>query len=172
MSTNNHLSHYLPQPGDTTTANANFALDENVFACLPKGHKVLLAEMHGYSSWASTARITTQGTDGTGRSYFLKYATEDVECNMMEGEFAATKELYRTIPAAVPRPLAFGKFKTGSPSTYFLLSDFVDMKSNEFPDPHQLCAHIVHLHTTSISLTRRFKFYIRIYHSRTPQATE
>ncbi len=90
----------------------------------------------------------------------------------MQGEHAATTELYRIIPAVIPRPLTLGQFKAGSPSTYFLLSEFVDMKSNEFPDPHQLCAQIVQLYTTSVSPTGKFGFHVRTCNSRTPQATE
>ena len=68
------LSHHPSQSGDPSTVNANLALDENTLACLPKGQKVLSAQRHGFSSWATTARIRVEGADGTCRSYFLKYA--------------------------------------------------------------------------------------------------
>ena len=89
----------------------------------------------------------------------------------MEGEYWAMTELYTTIPAAIPKPLARGKFKAKTPATYFFLCEFAEM-SNQVPDPDRLCARIIELHRKSVSPTGKFGFHVRTCNGRTPQATE
>jgi protein-ribulosamine 3-kinase len=90
---------------------------------------------------------------------------------MMEGEFNAMTELYKTMPSFVPKPLTWGKFKLSSPETYFFLCDFIDM-DDRLPDPMQLCSRLAHLHRTSVSPTGKFGFHIPTCHGRYPQQVE
>ena len=158
-------------PGESSAIDGDFPLDENVIAHLPEGTKVLSAHRYGSSAWTITARITTRLIDGTLKKFFLKCATEDAGHAMMEGEYWAMTELYKTIPAAIPKPLARGKFKTENPATYFFLCEFAEM-SNQVPDPDRLCARIIELHRKSVSPTGKFGFHVRTCNGRTPQATE
>jgi protein-ribulosamine 3-kinase len=87
---------------------------------------------------------------------------------MMEGEFNAMTELYKTMPSLVPRPYAWGKFKLPTLDTYFFLCDFIDM-SNRLPDPVRLCSRIAELHRTSVSPTGKFGFHVPTCHGRFPQ---
>ena len=90
---------------------------------------------------------------------------------MMEGEYWAMMELYNTIPAAIPKPLARGKFKAENPATYFFLSEFAEM-SDQVSDPDRLCTLISDLHRKIVSPTGKFGFHVRTCNGRTPQATE
>lgn len=171
MSDTVHSILHRPQPRFSSTIGGDFPLDENVITHFPAGTKVLSADRYGSSAWTITARITTELADGTPKKYFLKCATEDAGRAMMEGEYWAMTELYKTIPEACPKPLARGKFETESPATYFFLCNFVDM-SNQVPDPDRLCACIIELHRKSLSPTGKFGFHVRTCNGRTPQATE
>ena len=169
-----HIVHNLLHRSQSDTSIAieeNFPVDENVIAHLPGGTKVLSAHKYGFSPWTITACITTELADGTPKKFFLKCATEDAGQTMMEGEYWAMTELYDTIPAAIPKPLARGRFKTKNPATYFFLCEFAEM-SNGDPDPDRLCARIIELHEKSVSPTGKFGFHVRTCNGRTPQATE
>ena len=166
-----HSLFRQPQPGAASTVSGDFPLDENVISCLPQDTKVLSADRYGSSAWTVTARIITELADGTPKKYFLKCATEDAGRAMMEGEYWAMTELFKTIPTAIPRPIARGKFQIERPPTFFFLCDFVDM-SNQVPDPDKLCALIIDLHRNSVSPTGKFGFHVRTCNGRTPQAVE
>ncbi|KAL8796009.1 MAG: hypothetical protein Q9195_001585 [Heterodermia aff. obscurata] len=150
---------------------SDFPLDENVIFLLPKGCKVLSTNKSGFSTWTATARISVELADGTFKEYFLKSAPEEAGRMMMEGEFAAMTELYRTMPSFVPQPLGHGKYRSPGAPTFFFLSDFVDM-SGGLPDPGKLCARLAALHRDSVSPTGKFGFHIRTCQGKTPQATE
>lgn len=87
---------------------------------------------------------------------------------MMEGEFNAMSELYKTMPSLVPKPHAWGKFRSSELETYFFLCDFIEMR-NQLPDPAQLCARLAELHRVSVSPTGKFGFHISTYHGKFPQ---
>lgn len=171
MSDTVHSLLHRPQATSSSTIGGDFPLDENVIPFLPEGAKVLSADRYGSSAWTITARITTELANGTPKNFFLKCATEDAGCAMMEGEYWAMMELYKTIPTAIPKPVARGKFKSECPPTYFFLCEFMDM-SNQVPDPEKLCAKVVELHRNSVSPTGKFGFHVRTCNGRTPQATE
>lgn len=159
------------RPNDLPSVKGDFPLDKAVFAFLPEGIKIISADRYGSSAWTVTARITTELADGKPKKYFLKCATEDAGRVMMEGEYWAITELYKTIPRNIPRPIARGKFEREAPPTYFFLCDFIEM-SQQVPDPAQLCSTIIELHQKSISPTGKFGFHVRTCNGRTPQATE
>ena len=157
-----------PQPKSLSIAG-DFPLDENVAAEFPKGTKFISANRHGTSAWTITAQIIVELPDGTPARCFLKCATEDAGRVMMEGEFNAMTELYKTMPIMVPKPYSFGKCNIESPETYFFLSQFIDMTAG-LPDPDQLCSKLVQLHLTSISPTGKFGFHITTCQGRIPQS--
>ncbi len=159
------------QPDAPSTIEGDFPLDENVITQFPRGTRVLSADRYESSAWTITARITTELADGTPMNYFRKCATEDAGRAMMEGEYWAMTEPYKIIPVAIPKPLAGGKFETGSPETYFFLCEFVEL-SNQIPDPDELCVRVIELHRNSISPTGKFGFHMRTCNGRTPQAIE
>ena len=87
---------------------------------------------------------------------------------MMEGEFYAMTELYKTMPSLVPKPLTWDKFKLKEVDTYFFLCDFINMDIR-LPDPTRLCSKIAELHRTSASPTGKFGFHISTCHGKFPQ---
>ena len=48
---------------------------------------------------------------GTLKKYFLKCVTGDAGQIMVEGEYWAMTELFKTIPSAIAQPLARGRFQ-------------------------------------------------------------
>jgi len=170
MSDTVHSLFNLPQSG-ARSASGDFLLDHNVIVHFLNGTKVLSADRYGSSAWTITARINVELPNGTPKRYFLKCATEDAGRAMMEGEFWAMTELYKTMPSLVPKPLARGRFQTETLETYFFLCDFIDI-SNQLPDPDRLCARLAELHRTSVSPTGKFGSRVRTCNGRTPQATE
>ena len=171
MSDTVHSILNRPEPGARSTIDGDFPWDENIIVHLPQGTRVLSANRYGSSAWTVTVRISVELVDGTPKQYFLKCATEDAGQAMMEGEFWAMTELYKTMPNLVPKPLAWGKFRRESPETYFFLCEFADM-SSQVPDPERLCTRVAELHRISTSPTGKFGFHTRTCNGRTPQATE
>ena len=147
----------------------DFPLDENVVAKFPAGTKVLSANRFGTSAWTSTARIHVELQEGSQTRFFLKCATEDKGRVLMEGEFNAMSELYKTMPSFVPKPHSWGKFHGENPETYFFLSQYIEM-SDRVPDPDQLCSKLARLHRSSVSPTGQFGFHVTTCQGRVPQA--
>lgn len=156
------VSSSQPYAGD-------FIVDENVVAKFPEGTKVLSAYRFGTSAWTATARLHIEMPDGSQTRLFLKCATEDTGRVLMEGEFSAMSELYKTMPSFVPKPHSWGKYRAENPDTYFFLSQFIDM-SDRVPDPNQLCSKLARLHRTSVSPTGQFGFHVTTCQGRIPQA--
>lgn len=150
-------------------ASGNFPLDENVLADLPQDSKVISANKFGTSAWTVTARITTVLKDGRHVRYFLKCAVGDRGRVMMQGEYNAMSELYKTMPNFVPRPISWGRFREYSTDTYYMLSDFIDM-NDRVPEPAQLCSKLAQLHRNSVSPTGKFGMHVTTCQGRTPQA--
>lgn len=157
-----------PQP-ESVSVPGDFPLDKNVIAELPTGSKVVSANRSGTSAWTITGQVVVETSDGTTARYFVKCATEDSGRLMMEGEFNAMTELFKTMPNMVPKPYAFGKCSIEAPPTYFFLSQFIDM-SDRVPDPNQLCSKLAQLHRASISPTGKFGFHITTCQGRNPQS--
>ena len=154
---------------DALFVSGDFPLDENVLANFPNGTKVLSASRSGTSAWTITARINVELPDGVHTRYFLKCAAEDRGRVMMEGEYNAMSELYKTMPSFVPKPISWGRYHVGNPDTYYFLSDFIDM-NDRVPEPNQLCSKLAQLHRTSVSPTGKFGMHVTTCQGRTPQA--
>lgn len=147
----------------------DFSLDDNVQASFPKGTKVFSCDRFGTSDWTATARLHIELPDGSQTQLFLKCVIGDSGRLMMEGEFNAMSELYKTMPSFVPKPHSWGKYRAENPETYFFLSQFIDM-SHQVPDATQLCSKLAQLHRTSVSPTGQFGFHVTTCQGRVPQA--
>lgn len=78
---------------------------------------------------------------------------------MMLGEHTLVTKIHSLIPGLVPAPHCWGKYTSGSPDTYFFLSDFVDMNTSA-PDPAQFTARLAELHRKSKSPNGMFGFEV------------
>ncbi|KYG42716.1 hypothetical protein M433DRAFT_6912 [Acidomyces richmondensis BFW] len=143
-------------------------IDDNLVAAFPKGSKILSANRHGNSAWATTARIVVLLPDGTESMYFLKCAENDAGRVMMEGEFIAMSELHMWMPHFVPKPHSCGKYRIEDPEKYFFLSEYID-KNNSMPNPDDLCKKLAELHSISISRNGQFGFHATTCLGRQPQ---
>ena len=157
-----------PRP-DGFFVPGDFPLDENVLTNLLSGTKVLSANRYGTSAWTVTARINVELPNNAHARYFLKCAAGDSGRSVMEGEYNATSELYRTMPNFVPKPVAWGSYRVANPDTYYFLSEFIDM-SDRTPEPNQLCSKLAQLHRSSVSPTGKFGMHVTTCQGRTPQA--
>ncbi len=77
----------------------------------------------------------------------------------MLGEFTSVTKIHSLIPGLVPAPHGWGKYKAGSPDTYFFLSDFLDMDTSA-PEPAQFTARVAELHQKSKSPNGMFGFEV------------
>ncbi|KAK2787205.1 hypothetical protein FQN52_007294 [Onygenales sp. PD_12] len=106
----------------------------------------------GGCSSASSWQIKTQLADGTYRRFFMKTATGDAGRVMVEGEHASLTAIHSIVPTLVPQPHGWGTLTT-SPSTHFLVVDYLDSSSSSSssssnPTPHSLASKLATLHTT------------------------
>ncbi|KAI1145730.1 Fructosamine kinase-domain-containing protein [Nemania diffusa] len=107
-------------------------IDDAVAEHFPAGSRLIAARPHGASSWARTARIDLELVDKTEQRYFMKVATGDVGLGMLRGEYHGISMLYKLAPNNIPRPIAWGTYKT-DPETHYYLCEFIDM-IEELPD--------------------------------------
>ena len=163
-------SHLVDDPSSSAFfANGDFPLDSGVLAKFRKGTKILSAKHINVSAWTDTALLHVKLPDGTQEQYFLKCATENHGRLMMEGEFNAMSELYKTMPNLVPKPHSWGKYTNAARDTYFFISQFVNM-IDRLPEPNQLCSKLAALHQNSLSPTGKFGFHVTTFQGRIPQA--
>lgn len=74
----------------------------------------------------------------------------------MKGAFAAESALYSVIPEQVPKPLAWGSFKS-RPDIHFYLCDFVDML-DDVPSARAWAETVASLHRKSMGKSPGGKF--------------
>lgn len=77
---------------------------------------------------------------------------------MLNGEFESSKDIYNLMPDLIPEPSGFGKYKTENPTTYFYLSEFVDMDVTTAPEPTEFTSRLAAMHRSSKSPTGKFGF--------------
>ena len=75
---------------------------------------------------------------------------------MMEGTFAAESALYSIVPEHVPKPLAWGTYRS-EPDIHYYICDFVDML-DEVPDARRWAETIAKLHLNSMGKSPNGKF--------------
>ena len=77
---------------------------------------------HGGSGFTSTFRISTPHS-----SIFVKTSPGTAAATMFEGEHASLNAINSAVPSLCPRSLAWGKL--ADKDTYFLATEFLDMRS-------------------------------------------
>ncbi|KAK8197608.1 Fructosamine kinase-domain-containing protein [Phyllosticta capitalensis] len=143
------------------------SVDDNVLAKFPPGTRVISANRFGKAAWSSSARLILELPGGVQEQYKMKTAAGDNGRLLMEGEFAAMSELYKTSPDFVPKPHSWGKFR--SEEKYFFLAHFIQMR-DRMPNPDKLCPKLAELHEKSVSPTGKFGFHVPTCQGRTAQA--
>ncbi|OJD13064.1 hypothetical protein AJ78_06436 [Emergomyces pasteurianus Ep9510] len=123
--------------------------------------KTTVSRTGGGCSSASAAKISTTLADGSGKRFFMKTATGPAGKTMVQGEDASLKAIHAVVPTLCPQSFGWGSLS--SPSTYFIVVDFLDPSSppspphrNPEPEPepfHQLppkslAEKLAQLHTT------------------------
>lgn len=92
---------------------------------------------------------------------------------LAEGHWESETNLYRFIPEFVPRPVAFGTYKS-QPDRHFFLLDFVDIIEDEIPAAEGYVAPIAALHLRSMgkSPNGMFGFCVKTWFGDLPYANE
>ncbi|KAF3007313.1 hypothetical protein E8E14_005157 [Neopestalotiopsis sp. 37M] len=142
-------------------------VDCNVELKLPDGVESRTIVPHGASFWTRTAKITTIRDKGSFISYFLKVSIGDDGKAMMRGEFESMKTLHNTVPALVPKPIAWGTYKTDK-NIHFFLCTSCDM-SNELCSLDTFPKMLAELHQGGVSPNGKFGFPVVTYQGRLAQ---
>ncbi|KAI0143658.1 Fructosamine kinase-domain-containing protein [Xylariaceae sp. FL1272] len=138
----------IPTPKQPDPKRQCVELDGSILKALPSGCKVVCVEASGKSLWAETVKIEVKLTDGTSSVFFKKGASNKIGYDMMKGGFEAEKALHEFVPEFVPRPIAYGTYKT-QPDTHFYISEFVEML-DEVPSACGWASAVAALHKRSM----------------------
>ncbi|KAK4694508.1 hypothetical protein P7C71_g3089, partial [Lecanoromycetidae sp. Uapishka_2] len=139
-----------------TTAKPESELDEKVQSELPPGTAVLEITPSGKSAWAQTVRIRTRQSNETIKDYFKKSQRGSVGRRMMLGTYTSEKAFYEYAPKNVPKPIAWGNYKSNE-DMWFYLAEYHDMVG-EVPDPRKFVSIIVKIHKESMGKSPNGKF--------------
>ena len=137
---------------------------------MPEGTKISSISPHGASYWTRTAEIATQQADGSQVSFFLKVTENDTGKGMVSGEFVSMSTLHEALPAAVPRPIAWGTY-TADSNVHFFLCEFVTM-TDDIPDVEQLGEVLAELHWKNVSPNGKYGFSVPTYQGTIPQRVD
>lgn len=75
---------------------------------------------------------------------------------MLQGEFTATQEVWRSMPAFIAKPLAWGRTKDSHEEEYFFVTDYLDIVPNF--DHREFIRNLALLHQKGTTVDRRFGF--------------
>ncbi|KAI9688309.1 MAG: hypothetical protein M1820_010269 [Bogoriella megaspora] len=131
-------------------------LDEAVLTAFPSNSQILSIKPSGTSAWVQTVRIDVRNEDGFTKAYFMKSEKGNEGKRLMEGSFESEKIFNEYAPNHVPKPIAWGSYKS-DPDTWFLLSDFVEMVE-DVPDVKDLVSIIAKIHRDSAGKSPEGKF--------------
>ncbi|KFY36873.1 hypothetical protein V495_07537 [Pseudogymnoascus sp. VKM F-4514 (FW-929)] len=137
-------------------AVTNHVVDDNVKAHLPSGSEIISVRPAGASAWVETVRIDVRLADGSQKSYFKKSERGELGRNLMLGCFESEKDVYAYLPDNVPKPVAFGSYKS-DPDVYFFMAEYHDM-TDDLPDVQDLSALIAKLHRDSMGKSPNGKY--------------
>ncbi|EPE35698.1 Protein kinase-like (PK-like) [Glarea lozoyensis ATCC 20868] len=140
--------------------NGKFPIDDAVIEALPPGLSFVSVEAYGNSAWTLTGKITTQRPDGSEKLFFLKAAFGEHGGVILKGESESADIIYGLMPDFIPRPYAYGKYKTTNPITYFFLTDFIDMDVTTAPDPMELATKLAQLHKKGRKPGGKYGFHV------------
>ncbi|SPO04762.1 uncharacterized protein DNG_07447 [Cephalotrichum gorgonifer] len=140
-------------------------IDLAVLEVLPEGTRALDARNCGKSDWSFTAKINAVDRHGQPTAFFLKYVPGESGRRQLRGEFMGMEALHRAAPGLVPKPIGWGKLKTVSPPSHFLLVEFKNFVSGTMPDPVRLGARVAEMHSSPAarSPTGMFGFPIQTF---------
>ncbi|CZR48024.1 uncharacterized protein FPRO_12634 [Fusarium proliferatum ET1] len=136
-------------------------IDDAVAEHFPTGSSVKDARSHGASFWTRTARIDVDLADKSIQRYFLKESTGELGMSMMRGECEGAKVIFKYTPEGIPRPIAWGTYKS-DPNTHFYLCEFMDM-IEELPDIRKFSSMLAKLHHESMvdeDAPKEFGFHV------------
>lgn len=85
----------------------------------------------------------------------------------LKGEFESTSAMRTIKPDFVPRPIAWGTYKS-LPDTHFYLAEFKNL-GEELPEPADFCRKLAELHKNGVSPNGRFGFHVVTYNGDLPQ---
>jgi protein-ribulosamine 3-kinase len=88
---------------------------------------------------------------------------------ILNGEYESATIIDKLMPGLIPKPYAYGKYKTTNPVTYFYLSDFIDMDVTTAPDPVELASKLSQLHKKGRSPNGKFGFHVTTCDGKLPQ---
>ena len=125
------------------------------------------ARLHGASFWTRTTRIHVEFADGTSETYFLKSSAGDLGKSMLRGEYEGAKVIHNYTPDDIPRPVAWGTYKS-DPDTHFYLCEFMNM-TEKLPDIRKFSAMLAKLHRDSMDDPKapdKFGFHVMTHEGR------
>ncbi|KAF3766099.1 hypothetical protein M406DRAFT_258016 [Cryphonectria parasitica EP155] len=149
-------------------------IDDAVRDVLPAGTRPIGISESGNSHWVRTAKLDTVDKNGKKTPFFLKacYHVGKVY-NSEKGKEASTAYeamtvLYAAWPELVPKPLAWGAYKSEK-EVYFLMCQFVEI-SGEVPRVSDFPALLARMHKKpgSKSPTGEFGFRTSTFEGRNP----
>ncbi|KAI0894727.1 Fructosamine/Ketosamine-3-kinase [Annulohypoxylon nitens] len=146
----------------------SIVLDPAIAKALKPGDKVIEVQQYGTSSWASTARVDVQTTDGSPGAYFLKTLKTDDAAERVLGEYMAMHEIYSTSPNFAPQPRGYGK--CDNENAHFFICDYLTI-SHDLPNPVRLGKKLAELHRNSNSPTGKFGFHVTTFDGKLPLNT-
>lgn len=141
-------------------------IDDNVLAKLPPGSTVVSVTQSGKSLWVETVRIEARHGDGSTRLYFMKFQSGNLGRNMMKGTYHSECTFYSYLPDNVPKPYAWGSFKS-DPSTWFYLCDFHDMRE-EVPEHRKFVSLVAKVHRESMGKEKQYGFDVPTHLANVP----
>ncbi|MCJ1462014.1 hypothetical protein MMC07_000614 [Pseudocyphellaria aurata] len=152
-------------------SDGDLELDENLKASqyrLPHGCKVVSVTPSGESQWVRTLKIQVRLAGGESQAFFTKCAIGERGCEMMRGAFEAEKALYSVIPDHVPKPLAWGCYKSKT-DHHFYLCGFENMV-DDLPSPDAWARTVARLHLRSMNKAPKgkFGFHVTTYLANVP----
>lgn len=86
---------------------------------------------------------------------------------MMHGEFTSMTTLHETLPEFIPKPLAWGTYRSDT-NIHFFLCQFVDM-DDELCSLDTFPKLVAEIHNKGVSPTGKFGFPVTTYQGRLPQ---
>ncbi|KAI1267817.1 Fructosamine kinase-domain-containing protein [Xylariaceae sp. FL1019] len=131
-------------------------MDEAVIEALPNGVSFSSVTTFAKSNWTNTGKVISLRADGTEQCFFLKVAFGEHGRSLLGGEFESSKMIHRVTPKACP--FGYGQYKAPGPSTYFYISQFIDLDVTTAPKPKELMSGLAQLHKKSVSPTGKFGF--------------
>ncbi|KAI1125030.1 fructosamine-3-kinase [Nemania abortiva] len=118
------------------------------------------------SSSASTSKITSTGSDGSKKFFFMKTSSDPDASLLVQGEHASLQAIHTAASSLSPQSLGIGTYQSSS-STSFIIIDFLQLSNPIFPtfmrlldslvSPRQeLATKLAQLHTTPAPIPEGF----------------